>query len=94
MSVTADQVKEIANVTRIDLDDDQIANLVPKLNSIIGEIKKLDEVDTKGVEPLNQMTGLTNALDSDEVRPFEGTEKLVQCSPLSEGSFIKVKKAV
>lgn len=94
MSVTAEQVKNIANVTRIDLDDDQIADLVPKLNMIIGEIVKLDEVDTTGVEPVQQMTGLKNAYDEDEVRPFPDTQKLVKCSPLHEGSFIKVKKAL
>lgn len=94
MSVTKEQVRKIAEVTRIDLSDEEIEVLLPKLNSVVSEIKKLEEVDTEGVEPIAQITGLENVMEEDEVRQFEDISALVKCSPLAEGSFIKVKKSL
>lgn len=94
MSVTKEQVLKIAEVTRIDLSDEQIEKLLPKLNSVISEIKKLDEVDTEGVEPIAQITGLKNIMEEDVVRAFADPAALVQCSPLAEGGFVKVMKSL
>lgn len=94
MKVTPELVKKVAEVTRIELTDEQIEKLIPKLESVITEIKKLDEVDTEGVEPIIQVTGLKDVMDKDEIRQFKDTQSLLKCSKLKDGSFIRVKKAV
>ncbi len=52
MSVTSQQVRHIAKLARIGMDDAQIEALVPELNNILGWVEQLAEVNTDGVEPL------------------------------------------
>ena len=66
-----------------------------ELSSILDFVKKLNELDTEGVEPLYQTTGIINALRSDEHRKdFEMNEdlneKLIGQAPHKENRFIKV----
>ena len=52
MSVTNEQVRNIARLARIAMSDEELERLVPELNNILGWVEQLGEVDTDGVEPL------------------------------------------
>ena len=52
MSLDPATVRRIAKLSRIRLSDDQVAPLQAQLNSILGWIDQLNEVDVDGVAPL------------------------------------------
>lgn len=94
--LTDKEVKHIANLARIKIDENEEKSLKKDLSSILEYINKLNEVDTIGVEPLYQTTGLVNSFREDEPRgDFEMNEnlneKLIGQAPHKEGRFIKVK---
>jgi len=60
MSVTSQQVRHIAKLARIGMDDAQIEALVPELNNILGWVEQLGTVDVTGVEPMTAV--IPNAL--------------------------------
>ena len=67
-----------------------------QLSKILDYIKELNSVDTSGVEPLYQITGLVDSFRTDEPRgEFKMdeslNEKLVGQAPHKEGRFVKVK---
>ena len=81
--LTDKEVKHIANLARIKISEKEGEGLKKDLSSILEYIEKLNEVDTTGVEPLYQTTGLVNSFRSDEPR---GEFKLAphQSRPLSD----------
>lgn len=94
--LTDKEVKHIADLARIKIDEKEEKSLKKDLSSILEYINKLNEVDTTGVEPLYQTTGLVDSFRSDEPRgEFEMNEnlneKLIGQAPHKEGRFIKVK---
>ncbi len=90
------EVKHIATLARIKIDEKEEKSLKKDLSSILEYIEKLNEVDTTGVEPLYQTTGLVNSFRTDEPRgefkiDADLNEKLIGQAPHKENRFVKVK---
>lgn len=83
MSLSPTQVRHIAKLARLTLSDKEVEKFSRELTQILDYIEKLKEVDTKGVEPMSQITGLSTITRTDTVieRPAT-TEALLSTSPL------------
>lgn len=92
MSLSHDQVRHIAQLARLNLTDEEIDKFSGQLSNIFEYVEQLNEVDTEGVEPTSQVTGLENVTREDEVSTFCDPQALLECSPLPvEKDQIKVK---
>ena len=60
-------VLHVAKLANLNLTESEIKKFLPQLSSIIDFISQLDEVDTKGIDPTSQTTGLTNVFREDQV---------------------------
>jgi aspartyl-tRNA(Asn)/glutamyl-tRNA(Gln) amidotransferase subunit C len=65
--LTKDEVLHVAKLAQLNLDDAGIKKFLPQLTSVVDFISQLKEVDTEGVEPTAQVTGLTNVFRKDLV---------------------------
>ncbi len=96
-SLTAAQVRHIAKLARLQISDAEVETYAKELGSIFTFIEQLKAVDTSGIEPTAQVTGLRNVLRDDRLasgeargtsdallRPTSGPtpEELLACSPL------------
>ncbi len=81
-NLTPDDVRHIAKLARLRLTDEEVTKLTPQLTSILQYVDMLQEVDTTGVEPAAQATGLTTVLREDEIRSSIDGETLVKTSGL------------
>lgn len=93
------ELEHITQLIRIKLTDKEKEKFKNELSSILGYVKKLDELDTGMIEPIYQVTGLVNALRDDDYRKdFEMNEglneKLIGQAPHRENRFIKVKSVI
>ncbi len=52
MPLSAEQVRHIAGLARIDLDDSETEAVRRELNGILGLIEQLQTADTSGIEPM------------------------------------------
>ncbi len=78
-----DDVRHIAKLCRLNLSDKEVQKFSTELTSILKYIERLQEVDTTNVEPLKNITGLTNGEREDEIRTDGPTpDSLLECSPL------------
>ncbi|MEK7528393.1 MAG: Asp-tRNA(Asn)/Glu-tRNA(Gln) amidotransferase subunit GatC [Patescibacteria group bacterium] len=92
MKLTKDQVKHVADLARLGVSEAQVEKFGRELSGILEYVDRLNEVDTNGVEPTAQVTGLLNVLRKDEVESFQNTDGLLKCSPLPlENRQIRVK---
>lgn len=67
--LTKKEVKHVADLSNLSLTDEEIKKFTPQLDKIIEFVATLSEVDTDGVEPTSQTTGLKNILREDAVKP-------------------------
>lgn len=83
VSLTPAQVRHIAKLARLTIHDDEVEKFAKELSAILDYIEKLKEVNTQGVEPTAQITGLSTVTRTDTVieRPAT-TEALLATSPL------------
>lgn len=65
--ISTDDVKHLASLSAISLSDDELDSFRDDLERIISYIEQLGELDTAGVEPTYQVTGLENIYREDEV---------------------------
>jgi len=92
--IKKEEVAYIAKLARIELTDEDLVKYRTDLNKILGYIEVLKTVDTEGVEPLAQVTGLGNVYRADEVNTADIADELLSSAPETSGRFIKVKKVL
>ncbi len=92
--ISIKEVEHVAKLARLALSDEEKEMFARQLSDIIDFFSKLQEVDTKGVEPLaNPLPPeVVNVLRPDEAKPSPGQEIMLRGSPDKEGTFFKVPK--
>lgn len=68
MSLTVDQVKHIAKLSRIQLTESEVEKYRTQLSAVLGYIEQLNELDTSSVEPTVNTTGMVDRLREDQVK--------------------------
>ena len=84
----------VANLARIALSPDQKARLAAQLGDILGYVKKLEELDVTGVEPMAHAVPLANVLRTDEVQPSIPQEAALANAPKQANGLFVVPKIV
>ena len=84
----------VANLARIALSPEQAARLAAQLGDILGYVKKLEELDVTGVEPMAHAVPLANVLRSDEVQPSIPQEAALANAPKQANGLFVVPKIV
>ncbi|MCX6796147.1 MAG: Asp-tRNA(Asn)/Glu-tRNA(Gln) amidotransferase subunit GatC [Candidatus Falkowbacteria bacterium] len=94
MKLSKDQVKNIANLARLSLTKKELDLYSEQLSDILTYINQLQEVDTTGLEPTAQVTGLADVMRVDEVNswPDREVKAALEQAPEKEGRQVKVKK--
>lgn len=61
------EVQHVAKLAKLDLTEKEIEKYAIQLSSIVDFISELSEVDTEGIEPTSQTTGLENVFRDDVI---------------------------
>lgn len=93
--ISRDDVLHLAQLSSLQLTDDEVDHLQKDIGNIIGYVEQLDELDTTGVEPSYQVTGLQNVWRDDVVIESDVTrEQLLALSTESANHQVKVPKVL
>lgn len=82
MIVDSTLVQKLAHLARLELSEAEREKFATQLSDIFSFFEKLQEVDTKDVEPIAHITGLTNMFREDIPEENHLDEALLSCSPL------------
>ncbi len=95
MAISNEDIKHIAELSRIKLTAAEEAKFGEQLGSILQYIEHLDEVDTKNIEPTAQVSGLVDVLRSDSVSdwPQEEVDAALAQGEIESGQ-VKVKRVL
>ncbi len=94
MSVTKDDVHYVAHLARLQLTDKEAEGLTKDMNSILGYIETLNEVDTTDVEPLEHVTELTAPLRKDEAKDPLKHKDALKNAPDADSDFFRVPRVI
>jgi aspartyl-tRNA(Asn)/glutamyl-tRNA(Gln) amidotransferase subunit C len=93
-AISRDDVLHLAQLSSIQLSDDEITSLQKDLGNIIGYVEQLAELETSGVEPTYQVTDLKNVFRDDSVVENGSRDSLLEIAPSKEKNQIKVPKVL
>ena len=90
--ISADDVRKVAGLARLDLPEDKIATYTGQLERILEYVAHLEQVDTEGVPPTTRAVEVVNVTREDRVEPTPVREELLNEAPQREGDFFRVPK--
>lgn len=93
-TISTSDIQHLASLSSLALADDEVDGLRQNLENIIGYIEQLGELDTAGVEPTYQVTGLANVWREDEVQPGVSREALLNLAPEKQNNQVKVPQVL
>ena len=91
-NISADDVRKVAKLARLELPDDKIATYTTQLERILDYVDHLQAVDTEGVPPTTRAVEVVNMTREDVVTSTSVREELLDEAPQREGDFIRVPK--
>ncbi|AGF74502.1 glutamyl-tRNA (Gln) amidotransferase subunit C [Bartonella australis AUST/NH1] len=94
MSVDDKTVKRVARLARIAVHDDEAERITKELNTILGFIEQLDEVDVSGIEPSISVVEATLRMRKDVVTDGNKVADIMANAPATEENFFLVPKIV
>jgi aspartyl-tRNA(Asn)/glutamyl-tRNA(Gln) amidotransferase subunit C len=87
-------IKNIANLARIRVPDDNLDHLTKELSSIMDWVEQLDSVNTDGVEPLASVIDVTLPLREDKITDGDCRNKILANGPEVEDGYFAVPKVI
>ena len=97
--VSVEEVQRVAELAHLELGPEESARMLKDLNAILDYVAELNDVDTSGVEPLEQVSELggvagRTVLRVDEPKPSLDRVVVVAEAPDSDGVFFRVPKVI
>lgn len=91
--ISRDDVLHLARLSSLDLDESEISGLQTDISNILGYVEQLSKLDTRGVEPTYQVTGLENVWRDDTIIDYGvSREELLLLAPEATDNQVKVPK--
>ena len=90
--ITKEEVKKVAHLARLELNEDEINNHAKQLEKILDYIKQLEKIDTNQVQYTTRAIEVINVFRKDENYNFDCNEKLLELGPSREDKYFKVPK--
>lgn len=97
--VTVEEVQRVAELAHLELRPEETPAMLRDLNAILDYVAQLNELDTKGVAPLAQVSELLDGAGVSVLRadlPVPSLERaaVMTQAPETDGVFFKVPKVI
>jgi len=93
--LTREDILKLAQLAKLKLNESEVEAFRTEITEILGYVEMLKDVDTNGLEPTYQVTGLANVMRPDEVKQSVATIKdLLRNVPRRDDDYIKVNRMI
>ena len=94
MSLDADDVKKIAYLARLKIDDADIPSYVSNLTNILDLVEEMSSVDTEGVLPMSHPMDAVQRLREDVVTEKDQRDDFQKMAPKTEDGLYLVPQVI
>ncbi len=92
--ITKEEVKKVAHLARLELNENEINNHAEQLKKILDYIRQLEKIDTENVDPTTRAIEVINVFRKDEKKKSDCKEELLDLGPSREDKYFKVPKII
>ena len=92
--ISSDEVKKVAQLARLELNESEINQHAEQLEKILEYIKQLEKINTENVPCTTRAIEVVNVLRKDEKTNYENSEEILDLAPSRENKFFKVPKII
>ena len=92
--ITIQEVEKVANLARLEFDEEEKKRFTYQLERILNYIGKLNELDTERVEPTSHVLPIRNIMREDEVKPSYPREEMLKNAPEPVEGYFAVPKVI
>jgi len=94
VSLTADDVRKVAHLARLGLDEAQIVEYTEELSNILTVFAALEKADTSDVAPMSHPLDLTARLRPDVAHPVTDRDVFQSIAPATADGVYLVPKVI
>ncbi len=94
MTLKSDDVRSIAHLARLHIDDDSVDRYVDDLSSILTLVDQMNQVDSSDVKPLANPLDASQRLRVDEVTETDQRDKFQQIAPDVADGLYRVPRVI
>ena len=93
--LTREDILKLTRLARLDVTDEEVEEYSKELTAILHYVEQLSSVDIEGLQPTNQVTGLTNVTRPDEIKDYGyDVMDLRKNLPAEKEDHIEVKRMI
>ena len=92
--ITNQEVRKVAHLARLELNEDEINNHVEQLEKILEYINQLEKIDTDDVPCTTRAIEVINVFRKDENKNSDCIDELLELGPSREDKYFKVPKII
>ena len=93
-AITPEEVEHVANLARLEFNEEEIAEFTHQLGRILDYIGKLNELDTTDVPPTSHVLPVHNVQKADDVNPSYDRAVVLDTAPSVEKGYFEVPKVI
>jgi aspartyl-tRNA(Asn)/glutamyl-tRNA(Gln) amidotransferase subunit C len=94
MTLKSEDIRNIAHLARLHLDEDAVDQYVTELSSILSLVDEMNQIDSSGVLPLANPMDATQRLRVDEVTEGNLRDKFQAIAPDVKGGLYRVPRVI
>ena len=94
MSLTPDDVKKIAHLARLGINESDIDDYASNLSNILNLVEQMNSIDTSNVSPMAHPQDVCQRLRTDEVLEDNQRERFQKVAPLTENGLYLVPQVI
>jgi aspartyl-tRNA(Asn)/glutamyl-tRNA(Gln) amidotransferase subunit C len=94
MKISKEEIEHIAVLARLSLSEEEKEIFGPQLSSVLDYMEKLNELDTRDIEPTSHVIALSNVMRDDAPRDSIPREDALMNAPSHTDKFYRVPKII
>ena len=94
MSLTEADVKRMAHLARIEIEEREVTPMLAQLSNIMGLVEQMQAINTNGVAPMAHAQDLSLRLREDRVTEHDQHEAFQALAPQVEAGLYLVPKVI
>ena len=92
--ITKEEVKKVAHLARLELNENEINHHAEQLEKILGYIRQLEKIDTDDIPCTTRAIEVVNVFRKDKSESSDCTQELLELGPSRENTYFKVPKII
>ncbi len=94
MSISIDEVRHVAKLARLELDEAEILALQGELNALLGHFSDIRELNVEGIEPQSRAVAVQNVWSEDIIGASLSRDWALKNAPMTKAGLFVVPQII